>query len=70
MNQSARNLVKGYRAIRSHVSLIMVVIGPEQLELFALESEKLLYFTVASTNINELQSNLVIRPPPFNVNLP
>ena len=49
--------------IRSRVSLIMAVIGPEQLELYAFEFEKLLYFTfvytVASTNINQLVSNLV-----------
>ena len=46
MNQSAPKLVKRYRAIRSCVSAIMGVIGPEQLELFALEFEKLLYLTL------------------------
>ena len=46
INQSTPNLVKRYRAIRSYVSSIMGVIGPEQLELFALELEKLLYFTL------------------------
>ena len=40
MNQLAPNLFKWYRAIRSCVSSIMGVIGPEQLELFALEFEK------------------------------
>ena len=46
INQSAPNLVKGYRDIRSRVSSIMSIIGPEQLELFTLEFEKLLYFTL------------------------
>ena len=46
INQSAPNLVKRYRAIRSRVSSIMGVIGLQQLELFALEIEKLLYFTL------------------------
>ena len=44
--KSAPNLVKRYRVIKSHMSMIMGVIGPEQLELFALEFEKLLYFTL------------------------
>ena len=64
IDQSAPNLVKRYRAIRSRVSLIKGVIGSEQLELFALEFEKLLYllhfvYTVASTNINQLVPKLV-----------
>ena len=46
INQSAPNLVKRYRAIRSRLSSIMGVIRPELLELFALEFEKLLYFTL------------------------
>ena len=46
INQSAPILVKQYKAIRSRVSTIMGGIGPEQLELFALEFEKLLYFTL------------------------
>ena len=46
INQSAPNLVKRYRAIRYPVSSIMGVIGPEKLELFALEFEKSLYFTL------------------------
>ena len=48
--------------IRSRVSSIMGVIGLEQLVLFALDFEKLLFFTVytvASTNINLLAPNLV-----------
>ena len=46
--------------IRSRKSLIMSLIGPEHLALFALEREKLLYFslftlatTLATTNINQ-----------------
>ena len=58
INQSAPNLVKIYMTIRSQISVILGVIGSEQLELFALGFEKLLYFTlfntVASTNINQL----------------
>ena len=46
MNQLAPNLVKIYMTIRFQMSLIMGVIGPEQLELFALEFEKILYFTL------------------------
>ena len=37
INQSAPNLVKVYVTIRSWMSLIMDVIGPEHPELFALE---------------------------------
>ena len=37
INQSAPNLVKMYVTIRSQMSLIMNVIGPEVSELFALE---------------------------------
>ena len=49
-------------AIRSWVSLIIGLIGPEQPELFALEFEKLLYFTLftlASTNTNQLVPKVV-----------
>ena len=62
INQSAPNLVKWYRVIRSRVTLIMGAIGPEQLELLAFEFEKLLYFTLftlASTNISQLVPKLV-----------
>ena len=48
--------------IRTLMSLIMGVIGLEQLELFALEFENFLYifvYTVASTNIKQLVPNLV-----------
>ena len=46
MNQLAPNLVKIYMTIRFQMNLIMGVIGPEQLELFALQFEKFLYFTL------------------------
>ena len=45
-HQSAPNLVKRYRAIRSRVSSIMDVIRPEELELFVLKFEKMLYSTL------------------------
>ena len=41
INQSAPNLVQMYMTIRSHMSLIMPVVGPEQSELSALELENL-----------------------------
>ena len=44
--QSATNLVKMYVTIRSWISLIMDLIGPKQLELSALQSEKLPYLTL------------------------
>ena len=48
--------------IRSWLSSIMGLIGPEYLELFALEFENLLFhfvYTLASTNINQSAPNLV-----------
>ena len=63
VNQSASNLVKRYKAIRSWVISIMGVIGQDELELFALEFEKNeifhVIYTVASTNINQLVPKLV-----------
>ena len=41
INQSAPNLVKVYVTIRSHMSLIMDLIGPELYGLFALEFAKI-----------------------------
>ena len=41
INQSAPNLVKMYETIRSRMSLIMDLIGPELSELFALEFAKI-----------------------------
>ena len=46
INQSAPNLGKIYITIRSRMSSIMGLIGPEYPELFALELEKLQYFTL------------------------
>ena len=44
--QSALNLAKICITIRSWISVIMGQIGSEQLELFALELEKLLHLTL------------------------
>ena len=41
INQSAPNLVRMYMTIRSRMSLIMELIGPEPSELSALELENL-----------------------------
>ena len=46
INQSAPNLLKKYMTIKSWMSLIMGLFGPERLELFALELKELLYFTL------------------------
>ena len=46
INQSASNLVKVYMTIRSRMSLIMELIGPELSELSALELENLPYLTL------------------------
>ena len=46
IDQSAPNLVKIYVIIRSQISSIMDVIGPELLELSALELENLPYLTL------------------------
>ena len=43
MDQSAPNLVKMYTIIRSQISLIMDLIGPELSELSALELENVPY---------------------------
>ena len=45
INHSAPNLVQIYMTIRSWMGSIMVLIGSEHRELFALELEKMLYFT-------------------------
>ena len=45
-NQSAPNLVKMYMTIRSRLSLIIDLIGPELSELSALEFENFLYLTL------------------------
>ena len=46
IDQSAPNLVKMYVIIRSRMSLIMDLIGPELSELPALELENLPYLTL------------------------
>ena len=46
IDQSAPNLVKMYVIIRSRMSLIMDLIGPEVSELSALELENLLNLTL------------------------
>ena len=46
INQSASNLVKVYMTLRSWMSLIMELIGPELSELSALELENLPYLTL------------------------
>ena len=55
INQSALNLVKMYLTIRSQMSSIMDLIGPEQ--LFALEFAKSaefdFFYTLASTNVDQ-----------------
>ena len=46
INQSAPNLVKVYMTIRSQMSLIMELIGPELSKLSAVELENLPYLTL------------------------
>ena len=46
INQSAPNLVKMYVAIRSRMSLIMDLIGPELFHFSVLELENLPYLTL------------------------
>ena len=46
IDQSAPNLVKMYMTLRSRMSLIMDLIGPELSELSALEFENLPYLTL------------------------
>ena len=46
IDQSAPNLVKMYMTLRSRMSLIMDLIGPELFELSALEFENLPYLTL------------------------
>ena len=63
INQSAPNLGTVYMTIRSWMSSIMDIIGPEHLELLALELGKIdeldFVYTLASTNINLSVPNLV-----------
>ena len=64
VNQSAPNLVKMYVTIRSLMSSIMDLIGPELSEVSALELENLPYLTLftlilASADIDQSVPNLV-----------
>ena len=65
IDQSAPNLVKIFMSDRICMSSIMGPIGPEQLELFALELGKIAAFdfvySLASTNINQSAPNLATR---------
>ena len=64
INQSAPHLVTIYMTIRFRMSSIMVKIGPEHPQLFAIELEKIAEFdfvyTLASTNINKNEYNYKI----------
>ena len=56
VNQSAPNLVKMYLTIRSQMTWIIDLIGPELSELFALEFAKIaesdFVYILASTNVD------------------
>ena len=58
INQSAPNLVKIYVTIRSRMTSIMYLIGPELYELFVLEFAKIaesdFVYTLASTIVDQL----------------
>ena len=62
INQSVPNLVKMYATIRSWMSSIVDLIGPELCELFALEFAKIaesdFVYSLASTNVDQLAPNL------------
>ena len=57
INQSAPNLINMYVIIRSRMSSIMDLIGPELSEFFALEFAKIaesdFAYTLASTNVDQ-----------------
>ena len=63
INQSAPNLVKIYVTIRSRMRLIIDLLGPELSELFPLEFAKIaesdFVHTIASTNVDQLVTNMV-----------
>ena len=63
INQSAPNLVKMYVTIRSNMSSIMDLIGPELSELFALEFAKIaesdFVDSLAFTSVDHLVPNMV-----------
>ena len=57
IDQSAPNLVKMYVIIRSQMSLIMDLIGPELSELSALELENLPYLTLFTLKHLQILTN-------------
>ena len=57
IDQSAPNLVKIYVIIRSRMSLIMDLIGPELSELSALEFESLPYLTLLTLQHLQILTN-------------
>ena len=61
INQSAPNLVKMYFTIRSWMSSIMDLIGPELSELFALEFARIAEsdYILASSNVNQRVPKMV-----------
>ena len=63
INQSAPNLVKMYVTMRSRMSSIIDLIGPELYELFTLEFAKIaksdFVYSLASTNLEQLVPNMV-----------
>ena len=63
IDKSAPNLVKIFMFNRIWMNLIMGPVGPEQLELFALELGKIatvdFVYSLASTNMNQTAPNLV-----------
>ena len=63
INKSASNLVKKYVTMRSQMISNMDLIGLELSELFALEFAKIaksdFFYTLASTNVNQLVPNMV-----------
>ena len=62
INQSAPNLVKIYMTIRSRMTSILDLLGPERQELFALELKKIAMFdfvySLVSTIFNQSALNL------------
>ena len=63
INHSAQNLVKMYMTIRSGMSSITDLIGPELYKLFALEfariAESDFFYSIAPTNLDQLVPNIV-----------
>ena len=57
IDQSASNLVKMYMTIRSQMSLIMDLIGPELSELSTLELENFLYLTLFTLQHLQILTN-------------